>query len=144
MAVSASISTPVLPVLFTVVVISTVLFFSFRLNSILISPIRTGWHRGIKLGVCLAAIMPASWATARTSPFAILPFFNRSRVEACILTVPLATASRLVSGLPVTSTIRGRPEASICVSSSIVNPLPGRKGGLEAHNLRQGDGAAAC
>ena len=49
---------------------------------------------------------------------ALVKAWSKPRVDAFILTTPLATASRWVSGFWVTSTIRGRPDASMCVSPS--------------------------
>src|SRR4030065_430820 len=58
-AVRASISTPVLPVLSTVAVMSMVLEAASGLNSIDTLPMRIGWQRGISPGVFLAAMRPA-------------------------------------------------------------------------------------
>ncbi len=44
------------------------------LKSMFTLVINKGWHIGIRSGVRLAPITPATWATARTSPFAIFPF----------------------------------------------------------------------
>src|SRR6266511_578606 len=62
-------------------------------------PTRSGWQRGIRSGVRLAAWMPATRATARTSPLVIAP---RAR----------AMARRWLASLGVTSTIRARPSGS--------------------------------
>lgn len=59
-----------------------------------------GWHSGIRAGVCFAAMMPATRATPRTSPFFI--WFARIRAavegsEKC--TRQMAVAVRSVSAL---------------------------------------------
>ena len=73
----------------------------------------SGWQRGMSSAVRLAAIMPAKRATGSTSPFSTLPPLMSARVSSCMDTAPLATASRSVSGLWPTSTIRALPCSSI-------------------------------
>src|SRR3954452_12330675 len=119
-AVSASISTPVGPVTFTLArtrqpgsfalgSISTVTFDSAR-----------GWQSGISSAVRLAAMMPAMRAVPSTSPFLALPATIRSSVALVMTTRPPATASRSLAGLSDTSTIRASPEAPIWVSAGPV------------------------
>src|SRR3954453_7729470 len=118
-AVSASISTPVGPVTFTLArtrqpgsfalgSISTVTFDSAR-----------GWQSGISSAVRLAAMMPAIRATPSTSPFLACPLRIASSVSCCISTATRAVAVRAVSALADTSTMTARPCASKCVSSGI-------------------------
>src|SRR4051812_27606747 len=73
---------------------------------------RTGWQRGIQSAVRLSAAMAARRAVEKTSPFFPLPSSTRARVEASIFTAALATATRSVSGLAPTSTMRARPRSS--------------------------------
>src|SRR5450830_1107258 len=61
--------------------------------------------------------MPATCATVRTSPFLRLPALTSSNVAGASRTRHRATASRAVSSLPPTSTIRALPLSSRCVSS---------------------------
>src|SRR5450756_2433481 len=75
------------------------------------------WQRGISSHVCLAAWMPATCATVRTSPFLRLPALTSSKVAGASKTRQRATASRTVCSLPPTSTIRALPLSSRCVSS---------------------------
>src|SRR5450756_934699 len=75
------------------------------------------WQRGISSHVRLAAWMPATCATVRTSPFLRLPALISSKVAGASRTRQRATASRTVSSLPPTSTMRALPLSSRCVSS---------------------------
>ncbi|GAT37465.1 molybdenum cofactor biosynthesis protein MoaC [Listeria monocytogenes] len=69
---SASISTPVFPTVTTSdVIVSAVLPSSSKEISAFVVII--GWHIGISSLVFLAAMIPATCATAKTSPLAILP-----------------------------------------------------------------------
>src|SRR3954470_16212344 len=122
-AVSASISTPVGPVTFTLArtrqpgsfalgSISTVTFDSAR-----------GWQSGISSAVRLAAMMPAMRAVPSTSPFLALPDTIRSSVALVMTTRPSATASRSLAGLSDTSPIRASPEAPIWVRAGPVLDL---------------------
>src|SRR5438270_1651065 len=61
--------------------------------------------------------MAATWATCRTSPLRADPSVTSLSVAGSITTSPRATASRTVSRLPPTSTIRARPCRSRWVSS---------------------------
>src|SRR5215510_11787466 len=64
--------------------------------------------------VCFAARMPASRAVCNGSPFFTAPRRICRRASADIRIEPRATASRAVTGLSPTSTIRMRPRASTC------------------------------
>src|SRR5687767_10953861 len=66
--------------------------------------------------VCLAAMMPARRAVCSGSPLAIPPRRIRRSAAALITISPRASASRLVTGLAPTSTIRALPFASRCES----------------------------
>src|SRR3954449_1450381 len=135
-AVSASISTPVGPVTFTLArtrqpgsfalgSISTVTFDSAR-----------GWQSGISSAVRLAAMMPAMRAVPSTSPFLALPDTIRSSVALVMTTRPSATASRSLAGLSDTSTIRASPEAPIWVRAGPVLDLDLDLAGFVAVGLR--------
>jgi hypothetical protein len=63
--------------------------------------------------VFFAAIIPASRATASTSPFFSELFLIASRVIADILIAPVATATRADGSFELTSTIRARPLSSV-------------------------------
>src|SRR3954469_8179787 len=119
-AVSASISTPVGPVTFTLA--RTRQPGSFALGSISTVPFDSarGWQSGISSAVRLAAMMPAMRAVPSTSPFLALPDTIRSSVALVMTTRPSATASRSLAGLSDTSTIRASPEAPIWVSAGPV------------------------
>jgi hypothetical protein len=75
-----------------------------------------GWQSGTRSAVRLAAMMPARRATVSTSPFGRSPFAIRANVPALMRTRPRATASRSVTALRETSTMRARPDASTCES----------------------------
>src|SRR5262245_64791784 len=64
--------------------------------------------------VCLAAMMPASRAVCSGSPFATLPVRMSVSAAALIVISPRASASRLVTGLAPTSTMRALPLSSRC------------------------------
>jgi hypothetical protein len=81
-----------------------------KATSTLSSP--SGWQSGIRSPVLFAAMMPASLATARTSPLAMPPSRIRASVDASIRTSPLARADLAVTSLPETSTIRLAPRSS--------------------------------
>ena len=76
----------------------------------------SGWHMGMIADVCLPAMIPATRAQASTSPLAALPSTIKSSVSGCMAMKPSATATRSVSGLAPTSTMRTWPLESICVS----------------------------
>ena len=81
-----------------------------------------GWHMGINSQLCLAAWMPATWATASTSPFFRVPFLIWTIVSGDTRISPAATARRWVTAFSVTSTIRARPCLLKWVSSPMVQP----------------------
>src|SRR5665648_299003 len=64
---------------------------------------------GIIWMVFLAAIIPATWATAKTSPLAIFLSLIIFKVSGCITIELSAIAIRCVSSLPPTSTICALP-----------------------------------
>src|ERR1700761_3181368 len=74
--------------------------------------------------VRLAAITPANSAAAVTLPFLALPDNAFCSVSGAMRTRPSATASRAVTGLSPTSTMRACPLLSRCVSSPISVPEP--------------------
>src|SRR5499426_403536 len=108
-AVSASISTPVWPVTFTVA--RTTRPGSLGSGSMSTAMLETGrgWQSGISSCVRFAAMMAAMRAAPSTSPFLALPASTRSRVFAVITTRPPATATRSVAALADTSTMRASP-----------------------------------
>src|SRR5918996_256917 len=75
-------------------------------------PTSSGWHSGISSGVRLAAWMPATRATASTSPLLIAPRATSDVVSGRMCTRPRTTARRWVGSLGVTSTIRALPSGS--------------------------------
>src|SRR6478609_3574292 len=75
----------------------------------------SGWQSGIRVDVLFAAMMPASRAVCTASPFFRAPARTRRRAAADMRTRPRATASRAVTGLPPTSTIRAWPSGPMCV-----------------------------
>ena len=120
-AVSASISMPVLPVTPVVVVTCMPTRPSSRSpactgsHSTFAFVMLSGWHMGMSVLVCLAAMTPATRAHASTSPFAALPSTISASVSGCMLMKPSATATRLVISFSDTSTMRTSPFSSICV-----------------------------
>ena len=66
----------------------------------------------MRLGVCLAAWIPATRATASTSPLVTALDATLADVWGCMKTRQRATARRWVGSLGVTSTIRARPSGS--------------------------------
>src|SRR5687768_7016666 len=73
--------------------------------------------------VCLAAMTPASRAVCRGSPFATVPVRMSRRAPGLIVISPRARASRVVTALSPTSTIRAFPRASTCDSLATGVPL---------------------
>src|SRR5882724_2739320 len=67
--------------------------------------------------VCLAAMIPARRAACSGSPFLTAPRLIWAIAVRDIETDPRAIASRLVTGLSPTSTMRIRPRRSTCESS---------------------------
>ena len=70
-----------------------------------------GWQSGTISDVRFAAMMPARRAVCSGSPFFTARVRMARLAAAFILTSPVATASRTVSGFAETSTIRTRPRA---------------------------------
>ncbi len=64
----------------------------------------------------LAAMMPAIRATASASPFGTPSPRSSATTAGEVSTVPVARASRAVTSLPETSTIRAAPASSTWVS----------------------------
>ena len=108
----ASISTPVLPIVWTVASMETSPAAVSQEKRISIPVSSRGWHIGIRSPVFFAAMIPAIRATAKTSPLGIPPSWISAAVSGRIRTVPRATALRSVGDLAVTSTIRARPFSS--------------------------------
>src|SRR2546421_8147457 len=75
-----------------------------------------GWQSGISSEVRLAAMIPATRATAIASPLASVASRTALTVSGLILTRHSATASRTLTGLAPTSTIRAAPDSSRWVS----------------------------
>src|SRR5438067_3846364 len=75
------------------------------------------------LAVALAHMMPAALATASTTPLAARPARMMATVSGRMRTSPSARASRAVTSLPLTSTMRARPCAPRCVRSAMAPPL---------------------
>src|SRR5262245_27310797 len=122
-AVNASISTPVLPATATLAVTATALRAGSASSVTAILEIDSGWQSGMSSWVRLAAMMPAIRAAASTSPLGALPSRIISSVAGSITTSPLAVASRSVTALSETSTIRARPSSSRWVIRDL--PMPG-------------------
>src|SRR5450830_1360786 len=120
-AVSASISTPVCPVTFTVAWTRKPGRLCSGLISISTLVIGSGWQSGISPWVRLAAMMPAMRAAPSTSPFMALPASTTSSVCLRMITRPSATATRSVALLAETSTMRASPRWSIWVSSALAS-----------------------
>src|SRR6476661_1433261 len=76
--------------------------------------------------VCLAAWIPATRATASTSPLVIAPEAILAAVDGSMVTRQRATARRWEGSLAVTSTIRARPSGSRCVNSEAIGEVYGR------------------
>src|SRR3954467_11053049 len=102
-------------------------------------------------GVCFAPMMPARRATASVSPLGTPAPRSRSMTSPETRTRPPATASRAVTSLPDTSTMRAAPDSSTWVSSAIRAPPGGLEllverqhghcltGGDRGHGLRDDD-----
>src|SRR5262249_40991116 len=102
-------------------------------------PTRSGWHNGRRLGVCLAAWMPATRATANTSPFVMAPDAIFVVVSGSMCTRQRATARRCVASFDVTSTMRARPSGSRWVNSDAdTRCAPGGKGKAPPADLAHG------
>src|SRR6266702_1261677 len=118
-AVSASISTPVGPVTFTLARTRQPGSFASGSMSTVTFDSASGWQSGMSSEVRLAAMMPAMRAVPSTAPFLALPDTIRSSVALLMTTRPSATASRSLTGLSDTSTIRASPEAPIWVRAGL-------------------------
>lgn len=114
MAVNASISTPVFPIVFTVVWQRIRLNSSSGVRSISTWVKAIGWHNGISSDVFLQAMMPATRAMASTSPFLCPISTTCFNVFVCIEIYPSVTAMRWVSALSLISTIWASPASLKC------------------------------
>ena len=114
-AVRASISTPVRSTARTVAAIDTPSSVTARSTSTPWTPITCA--SGSSSGVRFAAAMPATLATARTSPLGTSPPRRAATTDGGHRTRPSAVALRAVTCLPLTSTIRACPAASRWVNS---------------------------
>src|SRR5262245_61701442 len=86
----------------------------------------SGWQSGMRLLVCFAAMIPASWAVVRASPFG--RSWMRRAVSGAISTVARAIALRRESGLCPTSTILTSPEDSSTCERSVIARMLLRRG----------------
>ncbi len=119
-AVSASISTPVRAVHSTVARTAMREAFSSGWKSTATEVSGTGWQSGISSEVRLAAWIAAMRATPSTSPFFAVPERTMARVSGFMRMWPSATATRRVSSLAPTSTIRAAPRSSKWVSFWVI------------------------
>ena len=108
--VSASISTPVRSAVRAVATMSTPPSVTVRSTVQPCTPMT--WASGSSSGVFFAAWIPATRATARTSPFGTAPSRRRATTSGEQRTVPVAVAARTVGCFSVTSTIRALPASS--------------------------------
>src|SRR5579883_1751732 len=109
-AVSASISTPVGPVVAALLRIAMPLAVISVVTSMKLSG--SGWHMGINSEVRFAAWIPANRATSRGLPFGLLG----SAVITSADSATKAEASRRVGDLALTSTIFASPDSLKCES----------------------------
>ena len=115
--VSASISTPVFPSVFTVQWAWNAQF-SESASKVTAAFVRlSAWLMGISSGVRLQPIIPATCATVRTSPFFTFFAATASYTSRLTRTVPTAVASLCVIFFSETSTILAFPFSSKCVNS---------------------------
>jgi hypothetical protein len=125
-AVSASISTPVWPVVLAVAVMVMRSSPSSNEKSTETDVSGSGWHSGMSSLVRFAPWMPAMRAVARTSAF-FSPSARTSAITSGVDTnLPIAVAVRFVTALPPTSTMRALPSESRCVSPSLTVPTSPR------------------
>jgi hypothetical protein len=103
-AVSASISTPVRSAVRATAMSDTP--ESVTVTSTLTPCRPIGWHSGIRSGVRLAPAIPAMRATASASPLGTCPVRSAATASADSSTRPDAHATRAVTSLPDTSTMR--------------------------------------
>src|SRR5215510_6996321 len=118
-AVKASISTPVWPATLTTAVTRKPQGWRLLSNSTPALVMAKGWQSGMSSCVFLAAIMPASRAVARTSPFLAAPVSTNAKVAGAMATKPSARATRSLTRLPETSTMRASPFELRCESLPI-------------------------
>src|SRR5262249_57662264 len=90
-----------------------------------------GWEGGVRWWVRLAAMMPATGATPSTSPFLASPLSTVSSVFAAMTTRPSAIASRSVTALAPTSTMRASPPEPRCVRRATILPGGNAFGGQQ-------------
>jgi hypothetical protein len=131
-AVSASISTPVRSAVRTVAVMPTLVSPRSRARSTPCSAM--GWHSGIRSGVRLAPMMPATRATASASPLGSASRRSSEMTSAVVCTVPAASADRTDTDLAETSTIRAAPDESTWVSWGRPSVSTGR--GYASYHIR--------
>lgn len=114
-AVNASISTPVLPSHSTVARISMLASVCFK--STLTCETGIGWQSGMRSGVRLAAMMPATLAIPSTSPFFIwLSRISLSAVSSEKRTVQAAVAMREVTFFWAIDTMCAAPDSETWVN----------------------------
>src|SRR5262245_16606158 len=75
-------------------------------------PTRSGWHRGMVSAVRFAAWIPATRATASTSPLVTSRLATATVVSGRMKTLHRAVARRWDGSFGVTSTMRARPNGS--------------------------------
>ena len=109
---SASISTPVRPVVSTCAVQRTSPAAATTSKSTAMRVIAIGWQSGTSSAVRLAPWIAAMRAMPSTSPFLALPDAIIASVSGCIAMVPVARAMRCVSALAATSTMCAWPCSS--------------------------------
>src|SRR5437764_1684545 len=122
-AVIASISTPVFASHRTTPRTSIVPAARSRSKVMSTELMSTGWVSGMRLGVCLAARTPATFAVVRTSPFGSARSTSLVSVSGFMRTVATATASRTVTRLPPTSTMEMPPLSSRWENSRVMQLL---------------------
>src|SRR3954453_5138754 len=109
-ACRASISTPVRSTVSTLA--STAMLSSPISKLIETAPTSSGWHSGIISAVRLAAWIPATRATAKTSPLVTSRLATPMVVPGFMNPFPRPPPRRWVGSFGVTSTIRARPSGS--------------------------------
>ena len=109
-AVSASISTPVRSAVRTVAQMRTPSSSTARSTAQPCTPMTCA--RGSRSGTRLAAAIPATRATASTSPLGTLPSRRAATTPGAQATKAVAPAVRTVGALAVTSTMRAAPASS--------------------------------
>src|SRR5262245_3510921 len=118
-AVKASISTPVWPATLTSAITRKPQGSRLLANSTPAPVMAKGWQSGMSSCVFLAAMMPASRAAASTSPFLAVPVSTKSKLAGAMATKPSARATRSLTLLPETSTMRASPFELRCESLPI-------------------------